>query len=597
MSFLAPTAFVLAALVGPLVALYMLRSRRRRVVVSSLLMWDEAPRSVSSARPWERLRVTPLFLLQLLVLALFILSLARPSVSQRSLLGPHTVLVVDTSASMAQAGRFERAIEEARSLTSEASEDRLISIVTGGPDPGVLAAFASDPAALDDVLDGMVPTGGAERLDEAIRLARGLATPDRPTSMVILSDGGSFPLALEPVAAAFHVAFHDPAPNVGISLFAPAPDLRDTAMLEIVNIGIDAAEADVVISVDGVPATRLTVEVAGGSVARRQVEIDARAGAVIEAEVRGDDGSDLDDRAAYVMAGERGSGIRVVGERSLFIEALLRALPGVEQVAEGGAAVIVNGGPVPADGLPVWLIRTEAPAGVEVTGIGQNLVVGFQRPGEPLLDGVDLSGVVIGEADIVNVLAPEHLQAGVATDWLPLVRAGETPLIMLGEVGGRRAIYQAFLLEHSNLPVQVAFPVLARNIIEWLTGGAGVGGAAEPVGQPLALPEGAAIVAGPLGEVEVAGLGTFDSTHQPGVYRVFDGDGNLLLSAARAMDVAEIWATPRNIDTTPPVGDDAGVGRVSKEWVGWLVGTILVFSLLEWWVGHRSPPGRREVTS
>lgn len=597
MSFLAPTAFVLAALVGPLVALYMLRSRRRRVVVSSLLMWDEAPRSVSSARPWERLRVTPLFLLQLLVLVLFILSLARPSVSQRSLLGPHTVLVLDTSASMAQAGRFERAINEARSLSAEASEDRLVSIVTAGSDPSVLAAFSSDPAALDDVLDGLVPTGGAERLDEAIRLARGLATPDRPTSTVILSDGGSFPLALEPVAEAFHVAFHDPAPNVGLSLFAPTPDRRGSVMLEIANVGIDEAIADVVIAVDGAPATRLTIEVGAGSVARRQVELDAPSGAVIEAEIRGDDGSDLDDRAAYVVADERGSGIRVVGERSLFIEALLRALPGVEQVADGGAAVIVNGGPVPDGDLPVWLIRTEPPVGVEVTGLGQNLVVGFQRPGEPLLDGVDLSGVVIGETDIVNVVAPEHLQTGVATGWLPLVRAGETPLLMLGEVGGHRAIYQPFLLEHSNLPVQVAFPVLARNIIDWLMGGAGAGGSAEPVGQPLVLPEGATLVDGPLGEVDVAGLGTLDSTHQPGVYRVFDEEGNLLLAAARSLDAAEIWAVPRIIETTPPMGDDSGEGRVSKEWVGWLVGTILVFSLLEWWVGHRSPPGRHEVAS
>ncbi len=597
MSFLAPTAFLLSALVGPLIALYMLRSRRRRVVVPSLLLWEEAPRSVSSARPWERLRLTPLLLLQLLVLALFILSLARPSVAQHSLLGPHTVLIIDTSGSMAQAGRFDRAIDEMRGLVGEASDDRLLSIVTGGPDPRVLAAFSSDPEALSDVLDTVRPTGGPERLDEAVRLARGLATPDRRTSTVIFSDGGTHPLAVEPIAGATHVTFHDPAPNVGITLFAPVPDLRGTAAIEVVNIGIDAVAVDIVVFVDAVPATRLRVEVPGGSAARRQVEVTAGAGAVIEAEIQGEDGSDLDDRAVYVVASERGSGAQLLGERSLFLEALLRALPGAEQVVEGGAVVIVNGGPIPEVEAPLWLIRTEPPSGVVITGVGQNLVVGFQRPGEPLLDGVDLSGVVIGEADIIDVAAPEHLQAGGAVGWLPLVRAGDVPLLLLGEVNGRRAIYQTFLLEHSNLPVQVAFPLLARNTVDWLTGGSAAGGGSEPVGVPIVLPEGARTISTPLGDVDVAGVHRFDATHQPGIYRVTDDAGAPLATVARTIDPIEIQAGPRTIETQVDPGAATETGTATREWVAWLIATIVVFSFLEWWVGHRAAPARREGTA
>ena len=100
MSFLIPAAFGLAALAGPLIVLYMLRSRRPRVEVASTMLWEKAEVPVSSAVPWQRLRWTPLLLLQLAVLAAFVVTLARPFYRESTLLGPHTVFVVDTSGSM-----------------------------------------------------------------------------------------------------------------------------------------------------------------------------------------------------------------------------------------------------------------------------------------------------------------------------------------------------------------------------------------------------------------------------------------------------------------------------------------------------------------
>ena len=51
MSFLIPAAFGLAALAGPLIVLYMLRSRRQRVEVPSTLLWEQLDLPVSSAVP------------------------------------------------------------------------------------------------------------------------------------------------------------------------------------------------------------------------------------------------------------------------------------------------------------------------------------------------------------------------------------------------------------------------------------------------------------------------------------------------------------------------------------------------------------------
>ena len=56
---------------------------------------------VSAAEPWQKLRWSILLLLQLLVVALFALALARPAAVETAALADHTVFIVDASASMA----------------------------------------------------------------------------------------------------------------------------------------------------------------------------------------------------------------------------------------------------------------------------------------------------------------------------------------------------------------------------------------------------------------------------------------------------------------------------------------------------------------
>ena len=88
-----------------------------------------------------------------------------------------------------------------------------------------------------------------------------------------------------------------------------------------------------------------------------------------------------------------------------------------------------------------------------------NLAVTYQRPGEPILDSVDLSGLVVGEAQVVD-----------APRWLTLVRAGDVPLILLGEINSQRVAYFTFDITQSNLPVQVGFPILGARMLSWLAG-------------------------------------------------------------------------------------------------------------------------------
>ena len=78
MSFLAPAAFAALAIAIPVLLLYMLRLRRREVLISSTFLWRQVVQDTEANTPWQRLRRNLLLFLQLLILLLLVLALARP---------------------------------------------------------------------------------------------------------------------------------------------------------------------------------------------------------------------------------------------------------------------------------------------------------------------------------------------------------------------------------------------------------------------------------------------------------------------------------------------------------------------------------------
>ncbi len=600
MNLLAPAALGLAALALPLIALYMLRSRRRRVVVPSVFLWRRAETSVTAAAPWQRLELNPLLIIQLIILGVLVFALSRPFFAQASLLGPHTVMVIDTSGSMAAADRFDAAIARATSLTADVSAANLVSIVEAGPRARVVGSFLRTDAAVQSALSEMSVTGGRADLDGAIRLGRGLATPDRPTNLVILSDGSSDSLATEPVVGADHIRFSDTADNVAISGFSVEPSGEGVVrlFLNVSNHTGTAEDVDVALTVDGIPAGSVTLEVPALSDASQTVPIEAGPGNTIVAARTGrDDGLDLDDVAYVVVEGGADAAVGVLGRGSTFIDVLVDIAPGFLRAAPDAADIlIVDGGPLPEIDRPTWLIRPETPPeGVDFTELVTNVGATYQAPGEPILDSVDLSGLAVSEAQVAETFS-----------WLPIVRAGDVPLILLGEVNGYRVVYFTFDITHSNLPVQVGFPILGARILDWL-GGVGTASAQSAVaGTPIDF----AAPAGSVTEVlrngaSIARLDgqsvSFAATGMPGVYDIrFIADDGTTTSgprAVRSFDRTESVAGSRDISVIPPTRQTAESGALLREWAPLLVAIAAALLLVEWWMAHRRRSQRSEVVA
>jgi hypothetical protein len=180
------------------------------------------------------------------------------------------------------------------------------------------------------------------------------------------------------------------------------------------------------------------------------------------------------------------------------------------------------------------------------------------------------------------------------------------PLILLGEVDGQRAVYFAFDLTRSNLPVQVSFPILGARIVDWLGGNRLSTSSTAPAGTPIPLapPSGTTpVVTLPDGTVRDLDPGTvaFAATTRPGIYRVDyrAADGTVMpgVVAARQFSAAEAAAEPYEIEVVGGTTDAEESATLLREWAPLILALLIALVLLEWWVafGRPLPGGVRGV--
>src|SRR5262245_20050158 len=192
MTFLLPLGLLALLTLPVILVLHLLRERRRRVAVPSLLLWQNLPRKREGERI-RRLPLTLLLLLHLLVAALIGLALGWPQLA--GALGGtarQIAIIIDTSTSMAaRAGastRFALARERARTaLSGLESGDRAILIAAGPTARVVASASATDVSALLGALDQLRPGGTGTDLSGALTLAEAAFDQQHARQVLVIS--------------------------------------------------------------------------------------------------------------------------------------------------------------------------------------------------------------------------------------------------------------------------------------------------------------------------------------------------------------------------------------------------------------------------
>jgi hypothetical protein len=212
----------LAALLSliPLIIIYMLRPRPTVLAIPSLMfvlkLERERKRVYASLTKIVR---DPLFLIQLLMLVLLSIGAAGYYyTSQEPLSGEHTVLVLDTSASMQVDSRFDDAVKIADGYVSKKN-----SIILASDTP-LLALDGGDASSAKDILNKVKPGAGTADLSAAITTGmRSLSTEGG--RIIVISDftnyKGDDPVASKNLAESYGISVNfvkvgSPADNIGI---------------------------------------------------------------------------------------------------------------------------------------------------------------------------------------------------------------------------------------------------------------------------------------------------------------------------------------------------------------------------------------------
>ncbi|MFZ4815984.1 MAG: vWA domain-containing protein [Phototrophicaceae bacterium] len=620
MSFLVPLAFVGSLLSIPVILLYMLRLRRQDVMVSSTFLWQQVLQDNEANSPWQRLRRNWLLLLQLLILALLVFALARPFIIVPTVSTGQIVLLIDASASMSATDlngqtRLEAAKARAQTIVGALSGNDRVTVIRVADVPEVISPESRDRLALRDAISRIIPSSAPSDWGAALTLATGIAEGE-DFSVVILSDGNLGDVTALPGVAGDieYIPIGENAGNIAISALATRALAGGSPQLftQLTNYGTSPAEVVFSLRIDGVLDSSERYTLPANSSIPIVIETLPEGFEVIQAQLIAAANSTTEDylaldNSAWAVA-DSGGVIEalMISPGGLFLDRVLGSLPTVRHLLSD-----VQQG-VPSRDFDLYIfdsyLPTELPDGdmLIINPPRSTNIFTLGEPSEDTLNPVvqpNDTRTAFLDFDSVNIRAFRPVNA----DWLePLVTVDGGAVILAGENAGRQIAVIAFPLEESDLPLQIAFPILINNLMDWfqpetltLPAGNLVAGDSIPLQLPatatratITTPSGATRDYTATGEVIL-----YSDTAQLGVYRVAAYANNRLIQ--QGAFAVNLFA-PNESAIAPHATIQLGeveIQQSAQEEVGqrelwiWLALAALLILMLEWWVHHRRISG------
>jgi hypothetical protein len=504
----------------PIIALYVLKVRLRRVPVSTSLFWkqiydEKPPRSL-----WRSLRHLLSLLLQLVLLLLLILAVADPRLPWQSTQGRRIVLVLDRSASMQaddiEPTRFSAAILDAHRVVDGVRARDEMAIVLAGARPQVKVGMNGHLPTLRRALAGLTAQDGPTELEPAVRLARQLIGEHSRGQVIVLTDGCSSVVKLEesvirpvdtdsPIVDRDEVhtepdlqyrVFATEAPNVGITQFQVRRSLSDPLGYEILsqvrNSSAGTVKCRLELELNGSPVDILPLTLEPNEVWSRSIEKTSPAGGVLsgrltEIRATGEPSNDekssdsgplnclsVDDFVRAVLPNRDVQNVLIVTPGNLFLQKVFEANPLV-------AVEVVQQLPElwPPDTLIVLhqMIPAKIPAG-DVLVVDPTESSDLWTVGELLKDSIvtdlDTASRLMTHVRLDNVWMPEarKIIAAGANHVLAGTVSGDPIYVELMRDQGRCLLLSTDL-EESDLAFRTAFPILVSNALGWFAGTSG----------------------------------------------------------------------------------------------------------------------------
>jgi hypothetical protein len=608
MNFLSLGAFWFLASIPILIVFYLLKRKRVARVVPSTLLWQKFLAESQASAPFQRLRHNWLLILQIILLLLAILALARPYFSSKVTGGRIIVAILDASASMQSTdeapSRFEKARKEALRLVDSLHENDQMVVLQASANTEVRQSPTSEKSSLRRAIESAQATDSPTHLSEALKLAQTLIQNNNKAEVHLFSDGAS------PTLNEFE--------NKGLPLVYHQCGIRG-ANLGIVNLEVRQHPED--------PTQRAVfTTVANTSSNQMQTQVELRFGdkllevkpldlaprqsapivfvagqetdGIFSVKLTSKDDLAADNEASVVSLLPRPVKVLLVSAGNKFLEKALKAAPSVQlgvvatlndTAKDFDFVVLDNIVPTVWPEVNVLAFNVSGTNWFNSIGKIETPALVDWKSAHPLLRFVNFDTVQVGEA--LSVQTPA---------WgVPILESPQTPLIVAGEIGRQRIVWIGFDSLQSTWPLRISFPIFVANAVDWLNPASAQAaqmnvkaGAPFRLGLTEDLPS--VDITLPDGTTRSRAVDktrrelVFGDTTKQGVYSVKAGT-NQFRFAVNLLDAAESDTAPRN---EVKFGEFArasasALRQASLEFWRWIALAGLLVCLFEWWWYHK----------
>ena len=519
MNFLSPTSLFLFGLAIPIIGLYILKLRRRRAPVSTLMFWEELFSERQTTSLFQRLKHLLSLLLQLLFLALLVLAIAQPQFAFITKSAQQLIVIIDQSASM-------NTIEEPDGLTrlESAKQHALrtvealrfmdeMTVISSHIRPIIHSPFTNHQKSLRKSIEAIQPTDISTNLEPAIDLANAIAYTKPNPEIIVFSDFQSVSEILlaklnskpqqdvdsensEQEIKRSLIRIGKARGNVGITQFRVRKSLVNAfdyeTLLSVINTSKDEKQFNVELYFNEDLFDVRPYRLASGESKSAIFSNFAFEGGKLKAILDINDALPTDNIAYATLPKRELIPVLLVTEENPFLEKALAVdeklkLSVVTPTEYESNVSLENRSHQREDNYQVVIFDRYSPAtlgdgnymfiyppAVSLSSdshntelnwkIGETLetpiITEWERE-HPILRHVHLENVLIGKA--YQVVPPPTAQI--------LARSFEDPVLFVDATSNRKIVFAAINILESDLPLRIAFPVIIANTIQWFQQG------------------------------------------------------------------------------------------------------------------------------
>lgn len=464
MFFSTPYGFIGLLAVPLIILLYILKQKREKVTVPSLILWSRVLSDMQARTPWQKLQRNLLLFLQIMVCLLIVLALSGFSLQLGSDKSHSVIVVIDNSLSMASIDikptRLAAAKKDAVKFIDDLPSNSQVSVVSIGREANVLIYSSTSKDEIKKSIESIRESTGYVDVEKAEELVLSLKTQAPDTRIVLFSDT-PYRFGNEQIQFSEYKKQTD---NVAVTGFTHTKTgEKITAMSVIRNQGNNEVEIDVSLYGDGRFLDSKWVTIPGNQTKTiwwDKIPSDIK---TMKVSIENEDILPDDNNAYEVVPSEEDVKVLLVTDGNIFLEKVFSLIEGVELVRTSPGEMVY-------EGYDLYIFDGMVPG--KLPGDG-NILIFSPAPNSlfPVGEWMDTPEVRMSNHAIFKYLNKLTFSVGRTRilekpEWAEIIMEyNGNPIIMEGHVENSRVLVFGFDLFDTDLPLRTEFPILISNIV------------------------------------------------------------------------------------------------------------------------------------